>query len=139
MSKKRIHSKATPDFNNIDQQYKNILNRVIRNAKSQYWNSKFTQSKNNIKQTWTNIKNILHIPKKQNLPSSFQIDNQMCNDPMKISNAFNNYFSNIGPKLADKIKTTNNYTDYMQNQLPSNLAMEETICAVLDLVIYQLN
>ena len=53
----------------------------------------------------------------------------MCNDPMKISNAFNNYFANIGPKLTDKIKTTNNYTDYMQNQLPSSLVMEETTCA----------
>ena len=53
----------------------------------------------------------------------------MCNDPMKISNAFNNYFANIGPKLADKIKPTNNYTDYMQNQLPSSLVMEETTCA----------
>ena len=48
---------------------------------------------------------------------------------MKISNAFNNYFANIGPKLAHKIKTTNNYTDYMQNQLPNSLAMEETTCA----------
>ena len=67
LSKKRIHSKATPEINNIDQQYKqyrNLLNRVIRNAKSQYWNTKFTESKNNIKQTWTNIKNILHVPKK---------------------------------------------------------------------------
>ena len=53
----------------------------------------------------------------------------MCNDPMKISNAFNNYFANIGPKLADKIKTTNNYTDDMHNQLPSSLVMEETTCA----------
>ena len=42
---------------------------------------------------------------------------------------FNNYFANIGPKLADKIKTTNNYTDYMQYQLPSSLVMEETTCA----------
>jgi len=48
----------------------------------------------------------------------------MCNDPMKIFNAFNNYFANIGPKLADKIKTTNNYTAYMQNQLPGSLVME---------------
>ena len=31
--------------------------------------------------------------------------------------------------LADKIKTTNNYTDYMQNKLPSSLVMEETTCA----------
>ena len=42
LSKKRIHSKVTADFNNIDQQYKqyrNLLTRVIRNAKSQYWNT----------------------------------------------------------------------------------------------------
>ena len=47
---------------------------------------------------------------------------------MKISNAFSNSFANIGPKLADKIKTTNNYTDYMQNQLPNCLVMKETTC-----------
>ena len=55
----------------------------------------------------------------------------MCNDPMKISNAFSNYFAIIGPKLAYKIKTTNNYTDYMQNQLPNSLVMEETTCAAI--------
>ena len=129
LSKKRIHSKATPDFNfnNIDQQYKqyrNLLNRVIRNAKSQYWNTKFTESKNNIKQTLKTY----FMSRKSKIYPHHSKSTTTCNDPMKISNAFSNYFANIGPKLADKIKTTNNYTDYMQNQLPSSLVMEETTC-----------
>ena len=54
LSKSLIRSKATANINNDDQQYKqfrNILNRVRRNAKSQYWNNQFTESKNNMKQT----------------------------------------------------------------------------------------
>ena len=138
MSKTRIRSKATPDLYNIDQQYKqyrNICNRVIYKAQSQYKNVKFTVSKNNIKQTGTNIKNIFHVPKMQHLPSSFQIDNQMCNDTINTSNAFHNYFVNVGPKLANKIKTTNNYTDDMQNQLPNSLGMEETTSAEIIKII----
>ena len=40
-----------------------------------------------------------------------------------------NNFTNIAPTSADKIKTTNSYTDYMQNQLPINLVMEKNTCA----------
>jgi hypothetical protein len=53
----------------------------------------------------------------------------MCNDPIKIHKAFNNNFVKIDPKLPNKIKTTNSYTDYIQNQLPNSLVMEETTCA----------
>ena len=64
LSKKRFHSKMSPNFNNIDNQYKqyrNTPNRVIRNAKSQYWTKQFDGSKNHIKQAWSNIKNIHHL------------------------------------------------------------------------------
>ena len=72
LSRKRSHSKM---FHNIDHKYRhyrNLLNIVIHNAKSQYWNKQFVESKNDMKQTWTNIKHILHLQTKNIYPHHFK-------------------------------------------------------------------
>ena len=40
------------------------------------------------------------------------------NDPIEIANKFNEYFINVGPKLADKIINTTNTTfnNYLDNK-----------------------
>ena len=53
----------------------------------------------------------------------------MCNESIKVHEAFDTHFANIVPKLRDKMKTTNSYTDYVQNQLPNSLVTEDITCA----------
>ena len=48
------------------------------------------------------------------LPDNFKEDDILISDPVEISNKFNEYFINIGPKLADKINDNNvNITNFL--------------------------
>ena len=87
--------------------------------KRQYFERKFQQSKNKMKQTWININNILGRAKKKSHQSKFKNDlGQFNTDPKVISNEFNNFFVNIGPKLANKIGTSHqNCFKYLSNPI----------------------
>jgi len=52
--------------------YRNLLNRIIRAAKTHHWHNVFSECKYDMKQTWKNINSILSkTPNKNNLPNSF--------------------------------------------------------------------
>ena len=40
--------------------------------------------------------------------------------------SFNKHLANVGTKLADEINSSNNYKDYLHNQLTNSIVMEET-------------
>ena len=87
--------------------YRNLLNKIIRAAKNSYWHKSFSESKNDMKQTWQNINNILQKTRnKRNFPNMFKDGDQSYSIPKDISNAFNNYYVNLGPNLANKIPQT---------------------------------
>ena len=44
---------------------------------------------------------------KQQIPTYFQQNGKIITDHLEISNGFNNFFANVGPKLASEIDTTN--------------------------------
>lgn len=44
--------------------------------------------------------------------TKFVIDNKEVSDPIEISNAFNKYFTEIGPKLASKTETLDESSQY---------------------------
>ena len=89
--------------------YKNKLTEIIRNAKKQFFNNKFEKCKNNMKETWRNINNLLYKNKrKEKETSHFIYENEIINDKKRIANNFNNFFVEIGPKLANNIKSGEN-------------------------------
>ena len=102
--------------------YRNKLHKLIRKMKRQYFERKFQQSKNKMKQTWININNILGRAKKKSHQSKFKNDvGQFITDPQVISSDFNNFFVNIGPKLANEIGTSHqNYFEYLSNPVQNN-------------------
>ena len=60
------------------------------------------------KKTWSVIKEIIGPNKaKQQLPDFFRDNNQEIRDYIEIANGFNNFFSQIGPKLASEIGVSN--------------------------------
>ena len=95
--------------------YRNILNNLIRKSKRDYFYSKFKNTRNNMKETWKTINSIIGRGTKKSLQSNFRIDDtKNITEPKTISNAFNNFFVDIGPKLASKIQHTGkNYFDYL--------------------------
>ena len=62
---------------------------------------RFEKHKNNIKKTWSIIKEIINeTTMTEQFPNSFKIDGTTVTDKTDIANQFNLFFTNIGPKLA---------------------------------------
>ena len=50
-------------------------------------------------------------------PNLLNFNNESTNDPLKIANVFNNYFSLIGEKTQSNIRFSDkNYTDYLHGE-----------------------
>ena len=107
--------------------YQSILRRLIRDTKKCYYQHQFDKFKNDIKNTWGTIKQILNRTRsKENLPEAFLIDNVMTSDHTIIANKFNTFFANVGFKLAENITDADNtnFRDYLLNPSMHNLTFE---------------
>ena len=61
-----------------------------------------------MKATWKLLNEvIIKNNKKRPLPCSFKSNGRTISDPLEIANDFCNYFTNVGPTLANRIQTTN--------------------------------
>ena len=92
--------------------YRNILSKVIKNAKKVYWDKIMQDSIRDIKETWKNINDVLCKTKnKQSFPNNFMHNGKVLTDDADIADAFNEYYVKLGPTLSDEIPattTTNN-------------------------------
>ena len=94
--------------------YNKILKSNILLAKRKHYHSIFEKYKHNIKNTWTNIKDLLQQFKvKRDFFNHFLINGKEITDANNIANKFCEYFTNIGPSLAK-----NNY-------IPKNIQVED--------------
>ena len=68
------------------------------------------------------LNQLLGRTSKRQLPKTFKINNCDSSDPKLISDGFNNFFTNVGPQLADKIPRSNvNFKDYLNKaRSPTN-------------------
>ena len=92
----------------LHRQYKTLRNKIvtlIRNSKKLHFQNYFTENSQDIRKTWTGIKNIINIhANTKNQPTSILSgNNKLETDPTKIANGFNDYFSSIAEKLQQKI------------------------------------
>jgi len=103
--------KRQPNNNNIKTLYnlfRNRVNREIKKAKKYYFKVYFEENKNNIKQTWKGIKDIINT-KSAISPKTTQlkINGQVIDNALDISNSFNNFFVNVGQKTEKEIPIVN--------------------------------
>lgn len=87
---------------------RNKFNKTKRLAKKSYYKGKFQESQGtiqgNIRQTWKLINEITNKNKSSSeLLDNFMKGDNIITDPNEIANNFNQYFVNVGPKLAEKI------------------------------------
>ena len=108
--------------------YNQMLRRMIRQAKELYYANIFNKYKNDIKNTWLSIKQLIN---KHNNPNKiadfFLIQQEQIYDKNVIVNEFNNFFSNIGNTLANNVVTPINkhFSDYLRNPNPVTLNFAE--------------
>jgi len=117
--------------------YKNKLTKILRAAEKKYYSDKFDSVKENIRDTWKLINNVLNDATGAGQKPS--VDKIKCNesiidDPKSIAAKFNDYFVNIGPNLARIILIIPNksITDTLPN--PNKNSMFVTPCTSNEII-----
>ena len=86
--------------------YKTLRNKIVsltRAGKKLHFQKYFTENCKDIRKTWSGIKNVINMRNfNKGQPTSILIDGEISDDPNKIGNGFNNYFSNAAEKLQRK-------------------------------------
>ena len=91
--------------------YQGYLNQCIRTAKKEYYVKEFTRYKNDIRKTWDTLKGIICKNKmKSEYPRNFIDRGQQIAGDKNIADKFNEYFTQIGPSLANSIDISNKAT-----------------------------
>jgi len=126
--KQYIHSPTQKNLQKF-KTYKNKLNVLTRKAKRKYYFSKFERNKNNMKQTWNTINDIIGRGKKQSSQSKFTDEyGNVLTDPTDIANGFNDFFVNVGPKLASNIHNDGKkYYDYLKDPQTCSMYMKPIV------------
>ena len=140
MYKKLVQSRCDSDlyetlkahFN----KYRNILKKTIAKAKRIYYVDVFNRFKNNIKQTWKVIKETLHKNNFAKISKRFRHNGKIIDNPQEIANAFNLYFINIGPSIAEQINSNRSHRDYLAKSYTSTLSLtninEDYVASLID-------
>jgi len=116
--------------------YRNTLNKVIKTAKKMYWETKFQESLNDIKETWKHINSLIKKHSNQNIPKYFTHHGKLLKNPHEIANAFNDYYINIGHSIANTISqpTTQSNTLPIVNQAQSLYLTPTTEVEVIQII-----
>ena len=85
--------------------YKNKLTTTLRFCEKEHYSAKLECNKNDIKQTWNIINDLINKKKfTASWPSEFLDNANVVTGKKNIANGFNHYFANVGPELESKIK-----------------------------------
>ena len=96
--------------------YRNLYNKTKRNMKIEYYTTRVNECKNNNKNLWKIINEILRKYKhKGSLIMHISINGVKTYNSMKIANAFGKFYSTLGSNLAKQIKRgVNNIQHYLK-------------------------
>ena len=98
------HTAEYPILQNNLRVFNSILKGIIREAKIKHYNNLFNQYRGDIQMTWKTISEIICKSNyKRKELEKIIIDSKVISDKGDICTRFNEFFTNIGPKLADKI------------------------------------
>ena len=123
MRNRDFHKKRAIKYNSSYnwQKYKNlrnIVNREMKLSKSQFYHSEIQTCaiSGNIKKTWSVINSLTGKSKKTTSINEILVDNDnTTSDPKMIAESFNEYFVNIGSRLASEASK-----EFSENELTNN-------------------
>ena len=99
----KLYAKWPLTYGERFRKYRNMLTSVIREAKENYRKSMLKENAGNTKGTWKILNDLLGKRQKSG-PTSFIFKGESISDSNLIAKGFNDYFSNIGSKLAQDIE-----------------------------------
>ena len=104
--------KRQPNNENVKRVYNLIRNRVIRElkkSKKKYYSEYFEEHNNNIKKTWSGIREIVNLKNSDSHKvSQLNINGVTIDNTNDIVNSFNDFFVNVGPDTDSKIPVSVN-------------------------------
>lgn len=105
--------------------YRNHLTNIIKRTKANYYSQKFSNFKLSTRKIWELINDIGNTKSKiQTTSKCITVNSQTINDPHEISVAFNKYFSQIAPKLADELPPSQtSHNSYLRGNYSSSMLM----------------
>ena len=96
-------------------QTRNKVNIEMKKAKKDYYSKRIAGQKQNPKEAWKTINNLLGRQNKPTKVNELSISGNNLTNSEDIAEGFNEFFSNIGPDLASKIDTSNhNFQEYIK-------------------------
>ena len=72
----------------------------------EYYAAKFLNNKTNPKHAWKTVNEILGRSQKQDAVNEIKLPEKIVTSTRELVNVFNDYFTHVGPKLAEKIEYT---------------------------------
>ena len=111
--------------------YRDILRNSIKGAKMLYYKRTFNLYQNDVKKTWTLIKETLQQNKRQELPIEFIWNDRIITDLDEIANKFNTYFINIGHSMSEQIHATRSSDEYLNNRTNTVLTSQKLVKSAL--------
>ena len=100
----------------------NLYTKLIRAAKKQYYDDKFTEYSKDMRKTWVTIREVIGTKKHRiNIPDFFRNNGELITNCDEIAEGFNEFFSGIGPELAASITPGDKiYSDYLGTPVVDN-------------------
>ena len=96
---------------------RNTTNNSIKASKASYYFNVFSQSKGNSRKTWQTINDLTFRRTNNTTVKELKLNGSIISNSSELSNAFNDHFSTIGPRLANEIPPNDNNNDlsYINN------------------------
>ena len=92
------------------------------------YNQAFSQRKNNPRELWKLIKSVIPSQKRPIQPTKLLTDNGIIEDPTKISEDFNHYFSEVGANIAKNasvnINNDTTFKKYLKNSVINTIILD---------------
>ena len=106
-------------------EYRNQLNTLIKEVKSNFYQQKFATFRNKTKKVWEIIKEIENSKGKQKTsPQVVCHKDTQYTSPQEITNAFNTYFSQIAPELSNKLpRAQTSHLSYLQGNFLHSMSI----------------
>ena len=101
--------------------YNKILKKLIKTAKASHYSNKFMACKNDGKQTWKAINELLDKSKSTDcLPDYINYNGKKISSTLDILDGLNSHFSSVGARVSNSIgQTHTKHTDYLREIIDS--------------------
>ena len=119
--------------------YRNKLNRLLKNAERKHYECLLEENKNNMKKSWKIISEVINKKIKHTSASVLKIDNDIIENKMDIANYYNSFFTSIGPKLSENIKSVSvDPTSYIYSRSTDSIFLEPISIIEIKNVVFNL-